>query len=171
LKPASRKIFTLLVLLTTASLSLSACGSLGRLAFWRKAPQSAEIAQELVLEGPASADAPLLPQTWQRNAVQLDLTSLAGEGSIKLRPLAGHAWPVRLEFLVRPGSFAQLEVHADQRVVLSVPAGGAPVLLKLPGGVYSGNSHELQLSWGGAVTDPATAPPPSEVVPAGINVQ
>jgi hypothetical protein len=186
LKPAPRKnsnatanatarLAAALVLSLILSPGLTGCSHLGKLAFWRKAPQSAEISQELVVEAnqkdQTGADAPQLPQSWQRNAVQLDLTSLGGEGSLKLRPLAGHGWPVRLEFLVRPGSFAQLEVHGDQRVVLTVPVGTGPVVLKLPSGVYSATSHELQLSWGGTVTDPATAPPPSEVVPAGINVQ
>jgi len=159
LKFAPRPVPVLAVLVAVACLALGGCSTLGKLAFWRKPAVAPEIAQELVAEAPAGGDPPALPQTWQRNAVRVDLTAVAGEGSMKIRPIAGHAWPVRIEFLVRPGSFAQLEVRADQRVILNVPAGAEAVVLRLPAGVYSATTRVMEIGWGGTLTDPATAPP------------
>lgn len=143
-----RPCSALLASLVLATPLLGGCSHLGRLAFWRKAPAPVEAAQELVATDAAGGVAPKLPQTWQRNAVRVDVTALSGQGGLTLRPLAGHDWPVRLEFLARPGSFARLQLQGDQRVLIAVPADGDAVVLEVPVGVYSAGTRALQVGWG-----------------------
>ena len=59
----------------------------------------------------------------------------------------GHAWPIRLEFKVQPGSFVHLEVTGLQRVVFEVPAQGAPVLFKLAPGAYVRDTAQITIRW------------------------
>ncbi|MFT3907452.1 MAG: hypothetical protein QM718_14240 [Steroidobacteraceae bacterium] len=125
---------------------LGGCSHLGKLAFWRRAPAGVEVAQEISAQD-GTGQSQALAQTWQRNAVRVDVTALAGQGQLVLHPLAGHDWPIRLEFLARPGAFTRLQVSGDQRVILAVPAGGDSVVLKVPAGVYSARTKELVLSW------------------------
>jgi hypothetical protein len=90
----------------------------------------------------------VLPQTWDRNALRVDLTGMTGEGEMKLRLAQGHGWPIRLEFAVRPGSFKHLEVRGEQRVVMSVPDAGAVTVLPVPQGLYAPATAELTLHYG-----------------------
>ena len=64
------------------------------------------------------------PQYWMRNTLVVDLQGVSGEGSVTLKPREHTLWPVRVAFKVMPGSIAELEIRANQRVVLPVtPAG------------------------------------------------
>lgn len=131
-------------------LALGACSHLSRLGPshwhlpWRHAAAGPEVANELVVEGSEQG----LPQVWVRNTVQVDLSGLAGEGSLVLRRAPGHDWPIRLAFVARPGSFGHLELRGDQRVLLAVPAEGAPAVLAVPPGVYSPNTPSIALKYG-----------------------
>jgi hypothetical protein len=102
----------------------------------------------LLAEFPAGANTAPLGQSWNRNNLRVALTALSGEGDLSLRPLPGHAWPIRLEFLVQPGSFAHLEIRGDERVILSVPATGEATVLAVPLGIYSAQTEMLRLHFG-----------------------
>jgi hypothetical protein len=90
----------------------------------------------------------VLPQKWERNTLQLALTGLSGSGEITLRPLAGHGWPLRMQFMVQPGSFAHLELRGDARAILAVPDAGAAAILDLPVGLLSATTAQLVLRYG-----------------------
>jgi hypothetical protein len=116
---------------------------------WRHAPAAPGApVNELVVTGAAGSEAPVLPQAWDRNALRIDLGGLAGEGELRLRPVQGHDWPIRLEFAVRPGAFGQLDIHGEQRVILKVPADGATALLAVPQGLYAPATPELLIHYG-----------------------
>jgi hypothetical protein len=118
---------------------------------WHHAPAAAEPpVNELVVEAAAGTAAPELLQTWDRNALRVALDRLAGEGELKLHPVEGHGWPIRLEFAVQPGSFQQLEVRGEQRVILLVPVTGGVAVLPVPQGLYASTTLELTLRYGSA---------------------
>lgn len=114
---------------------------------WRHAP-AAEPApvNELGVQGDAAAS---VRQTWQRNTLRIDLTGVAPSGSLEFRPNAADGWPLRMEFAVRPGAFATLEVRGEQRVVFNVaPAGGDPVqVLALAPAAYTPATEVITVSW------------------------
>jgi hypothetical protein len=114
---------------------------------WRHAP-AAEPApvSELKVEGEAAAS---VRQTWQRNTLRIDLTAVAPSGSLKLLPNAADGWPLRIEFAVRPGSFAMLEVRGEQRVVFNVAvSGGEPLqILALTPAAYTPATEAMSLNW------------------------
>ena len=89
-------------------------------------------------------------QAWDRNTLLLDLTRQAGAGAATLTRLPGAGWPMRLEFRVRPGAMTRLEVQGAQRVVFSVPAHGAPLILELDPGVYVTDTTRIMLRWSAA---------------------
>jgi hypothetical protein len=116
---------------------------------WRHAPAGPEpLVNELVVEAAAGTPAPVLPQTWDRNALRVDMAAVAGEGELTVRPLQGHGWPIRLEFGVQPGSFAHLEIRGEQRVILSVASSGAISTLAVPQGTYAPATKELVIRYG-----------------------
>jgi len=118
---------------------------------WHHGPAAPEPpANELVVDAGAGSSVPQLTQTWDRNTLRVSLEHLAGEGELKLRPVQGHGWPIRLEFAAQPGSFQQLEVRGDQRIVLVVPATGGVAVLPVPAGLYSPMTPELALRYGSA---------------------
>ncbi len=118
---------------------------------WRHAPAAPEPpVNELVVEAAAGASAPNLLQSWDRNTLRVALDQLAGAGELQLRPVRGHDWPIRLEFAVRPGSFQQLELSGDQRVILMVPATGGITVLQAPQGLYAPTTPSLALRYGAA---------------------
>lgn len=98
----------------------------------------------------AAGAASTVGQSWDRNALLLDLTREGGQGGATLTRLPGAGWPMRLEFRVRPGAMARLEVQGAQRVVFSVPVQGAPQLLKLEPGVYVTDTTRITLRWSAA---------------------
>ena len=91
-----------------------------------------------------------ISQYWERNTLRFDLTALSGEGQATLSQIKSVGWPIRLEFLVRPGSFGQLEVVGAQRVVFEIPTQGQNTVLKLAPGVYSPDTESLTLRWSAA---------------------
>jgi hypothetical protein len=119
---------------------------------WRKAPVAAPVpTHELLITGGSDAGVPLVLQYWNRNNLRIDLTGMAGAGSLSLKPIEGGSWPVRIEFAVRPGSMGQLEVRGEKRVIFNVPAAasanGAPEILELGIGVYTLTTAALAVSW------------------------
>jgi hypothetical protein len=141
----------------SAMAALSACSHVARLGPshwhahwpWRHAPAAPEpAAHELLAEFPVGATAPALVQSWNRNNLRVSLTAVSGAGEFSLRPMPGHAWPIRLEFLVQPGAFAHLEIKGDERVILSVPATGEATVLAVPQGIYAPATAALELHYG-----------------------
>jgi hypothetical protein len=96
------------------------------------------------------SDNAAIAQYWHRNALQFDLTAVSGEGSATVTPVKSVGWPVRLEFVVRPGSFGRLEVIGAQRVVFQVPTQGANLTLKLAPGAYVPGTESITLRWSAA---------------------
>ena len=133
-----------------ASLALlGGCSHLQALWPWhQQPPPPPPAANELIVVVKEGATAPVLLQTWDRNALRVALNGVAGDGEIKLRPVHGHDWPMRLEFAVQPGSFAHLEVRGEQRVIMSVPASGGVAILPVPQGIYAPATSELTLRYG-----------------------
>ena len=137
------------VALIAALTLLSACSHMQKLWPWHHAPAApAPPVAELEVVAEAGVTAQVLPQSWDRNALRVSLEGLAGAGELKLRPVQGHGWPIRIEFAVRPGSFAQLEVRAEQRVIMNVPATGAVAILPVPQGLYAPRTKEMTLRYG-----------------------
>jgi hypothetical protein len=99
------------------------------------------------------------PQHWQRNTLLVDLSSASGAGSLRLQPVDGNGWPVRLALRVTPGAIGVLEVRGAQRVILPITAGGKPVDLELPPGVYTPATQQLTVSWGAAAAPQPQSPP------------
>ncbi|HEV7432319.1 MAG TPA: hypothetical protein VGN77_04690 [Steroidobacteraceae bacterium] len=142
-----RAVFGLV--LAAVAAGLGACSHLHNLWPWHHAAAAPESAtNELVVVAAEGMTAPVLAQTWDRNALRVELTALAGEGELRLRPSQGHGWPIRLEFAVRPGSFKHLEVRGEQRVTMSVPDAGAETVLPVPQGLYAPATPELTLHYG-----------------------
>jgi hypothetical protein len=133
-----------------ALLALAACSHLHWP--WHHAPPPAPTpVHELDVSGSATP-----PQYWKRNTLLIDLSGLAGSGSVVLKPAAGNSWPVRLAFRVTPGSVGALEVRGAAREVLPISASGTrPVDLELPPGIYVAGTPQITVSWGAA-----EAPPP-----------
>ena len=98
----------------------------------------------------ASDSAASILQYWDRNTLQFDLTALSGEGTAKISAIKSVGWPVRLEFLVRPGAFGRLEVTGAQRVVFDVPLQGKNLVLKLAPGAYLPDTESITLRWSAA---------------------
>lgn len=96
------------------------------------------------------AGATAIGQSWDRNTLQLDLTMQGGQGEATLMRLPNAGWPPRLEFRVRPGAIARLTIQGAQRVVFSVPAQGAPLILKLDPGVYVTDTASITVRWSAA---------------------
>jgi hypothetical protein len=130
------------LLLAGICLALSACAIHWP---WKHKPKPGPQAVHYVTVVPDQA---AISEYWDRNTLQFDLTALAGEGSATLSQIKSVGWPVRLEFLVRPGSFRQLEVVGAQRVVYEVPAhGAANLIFKLASGVYPADTQSITLRW------------------------
>jgi hypothetical protein len=111
---------------------------------WKHKPKPAPQPVHYVTVVP---DAAPISEYWDRNTLQFDLTALSGEGSATLSQIKSVGWPVRLEFLVRPGSFGQLEVVGAQRVVYEVPTqGAANLIFKLASGVYPADTQKHHAS-------------------------
>jgi len=136
------------VALLVAAFTIGGCSHLHGWWPWHHAAPAPEPPVTELVVAAAGATTPALPQTWDRNALRVDLTGLSGEGELRLRPAEGHGWPIRLEFAVRPGAFARLEVRGEQRVTMTVPVGGNTVVLAVPQGLYAPATSELALHYG-----------------------
>jgi hypothetical protein len=137
------------IALIAAMTLLSACSHVQKLWPWHHAPAApAAPVTELEVIARGGESVTVLPQTWDRNALRVSLESLAGEGELSVRPVQGHGWPIRLEFAVRPGSFAHLEMRGEQRVIINVPTSGAVAMLAVPQGLYAPATKQLTLRYG-----------------------
>jgi hypothetical protein len=141
-EPAARAVMLL------ALLSLGGCAMHWP---WRhRAPPPPQSVHQVGVAAEDGGPMPALSQFWDRNTLLLDLTAMSASGGATLTPIKALGWPVRLEFKVRPGSIARLEVLADQRVVYTVASQGPPTLLKLGPGVYHADTARITLRWSGA---------------------
>lgn len=134
---------------TTVGIALlGGCHAL-RLPWWGERIDSGPASvHELIVSAPEGAAAPALNQYWVRNALVIDLQSVAGSGRARLAPKPGAAWPVRIAFRVRPGAFGALEVRGDQRVVMPIaPEGGEFRDLELAPGVYTSSTEAIEIGW------------------------
>jgi hypothetical protein len=125
---------------------------------WHRKPAPApEVVHELVITTPSGADV-AFPQYWQGNTLVVDLRLAGGgPGSAVLKPREHTFWPVRIAFRVMPAQFGELEVRANQRVVLPVTSTGTkPVDLELAPGVYIMKSPQIVVSWGAAAQSSGT---------------
>lgn len=115
---------------------------------WHHAPGLPEPPARELEALPGSAGGASLEQRWDRNTLVVSLAGLSGSGELVLRPLAGHGWPLRMQFLVQPGSFAHLELRGDARAILAVPEGGTTAVLDMPLGLLSPTTAQLALRYG-----------------------
>jgi len=129
------------------ALATAGCGHLSLHWPWHHAaPRPSAPVHELDISGAPAAEA--FPQSWKRNTLLVDLSAASGSGTITLKPVAGAEWPVRLAFRVTPGAIGVLEVRAAQRTSFPITAaGGKPVDLELPPGVYTAQSPQISVSW------------------------
>jgi hypothetical protein len=143
----ARGVTARVAIVTLAAMAAAGCGHLRPHWPWqhRPAPPPAPV-HELDISGAPAADA--FPQYWKRNTLLVDLSAASGSGSITLKPVAGHEWPVRLAFRVSPGAVGELDVQGAQRLVLPVtPSGGKPVDLELAPGIYPGQTPQMTVAW------------------------
>jgi hypothetical protein len=148
-----RRLAVVALVLAGTALAVSGCSHL-RWPWRHRPPPQPQAVHELVETSPDGRTPVDFPQYWKRNTLILDLQSISGLGGVALRPRAGTTWPVRLAVRVRPGSVGQVEIRADQRIVMPITAVGAnPVDLELAPGVYTPKTDEIRVSWG-----PAAAP-------------
>src|SRR3974390_852692 len=89
--------------LTLLCLALSACALHWP---WRRPPPPPPVPVQAVTV--VSDVAGSILQYWDRNTLKVDLSTVSGEGQALLTPIASQGWPIRMEFLVRPGSMQQL---------------------------------------------------------------
>jgi hypothetical protein len=136
------------VALALAGTALAGCSHL-RWPWTHRPPPPPPAVHELVETSPDGRASLDFPQYWKRNTLVVDLQGISGSGGLVLRPRLGATWPVRLAVRVRPGSMGQLEIRADQRVVIPITTQGAkPVDLELAPGVYTPKTDEIRVSWG-----------------------
>ncbi|MEZ5458979.1 MAG: hypothetical protein R3E65_06615 [Steroidobacteraceae bacterium] len=148
-----------------AALLLAGCSSLDvpkwRWPFAAKPVVAPDIVDEIVFESPqAGSPVTSFPQYFRRNTLVIDMTGAGAAGSVVMRPKTAAGWPVRVSFRVKPGSFAALEITAEQRVLLPVVgAARRPTLdLPLPPSFLKARSDDpVYLRWG-AATNPQSAP-------------
>jgi hypothetical protein len=132
------------LLVTALCMSLSACAMHWP---WKRPAKPPPPAVHYVT---VVSDAGAISEYWDRNTLQFDLTALSGEGQATLSQIKSVGWPIRLEFLVRPGSFGQLEVRGTQRVLFEIPPQGQNLNLKLAPGTYAPDTESLTLRWSAA---------------------
>jgi hypothetical protein len=135
------------VVLATLCLALSACASHWHWPWHHKQKPPPPPVHAVKVESDSAAN---IFQFWDRNTLEFDLTALSGEGTATIIAVKSVGWPIRAEFLVRPGSFGQLEVTGAQRVVFQVPAQGKNLVLKLAPGVYLPDTQSITLRWSAA---------------------
>ena len=142
----------LLAALAASGLLLAGCAGLrSHWPFAGRAASLPEAVAELRVGLPQQGSPPVVLQYWERNTLVLDLTNVAAEGRVTLRPGEGRGWPARMAFRMPPRRFGELEVLGAQRLLLPVAASGIePVTAELPPGIYGNDTAELVVSWGAA---------------------
>jgi hypothetical protein len=158
-----------LALLAVACVALPACSTMSNLwPFHKKAKPGPEAVHELDLVN-ADGSAATYPQYWVRNTLVVDLSGVAGTGSVAARLPDEATWPVRVAVRVRPGSVDQLEVLGEERNVLPVSRDGTkPIDLTLASSVYTPKTAAIYISWGAmpVFADAAPGAGPGETVAA-----
>jgi hypothetical protein len=148
-------------LVIAGCLSLAACHSLSMPKIWpfyKKPKPVPEVVNEVNLVLPDGTPANF-PQYWRRNTLVIDLSGVAGQGSVAARLPEETAWPVRMALRVRPGSVGQLEVQAEERNVLPVTSQGADVVdIELAPSVYKPTTAAIYISWAPMQAAVETAP-------------
>lgn len=136
--------------LVLLALCLSACASVREHVPWRhKEPPPAEPVHELQVVVPGDAQVPIVLQFWERNTLVVDLTGVASQGSVELRPGPTGQWPARLALRFQPGRFEAVEIRGAQRVVYPVTEdrkGAATV--DVPPAVVPAGRESVRLAWG-----------------------
>jgi hypothetical protein len=137
-------------LLAVILVCLAGCATVREHLPWRARPAPAPSpVHELQVLVPAEAQMPIVLQFWERNTLVVDLSGVAAQGSVQLRPAAGGQWPIRLALRFQPGRFEAVEVRGAQRAVFPVtddPKGTATVTV--PPAVFAPGVTEVSLRWG-----------------------
>src|SRR5262245_21970176 len=134
----ARSRMTAIATITAAALLVGACSHMPRMPWQKEPPPPPQPVEELVEMAVDGTPTHAFMQYWKRNTLVLDMQGAASTGSMLLKPREGTAWPVRIAFRIVPGSIGQLEVRAEQRVLIPVTTEGTtPVDLELAPGVYS----------------------------------
>ncbi len=116
---------------------------------WHRTPAASPEAVHELLETRPDGSSGEFPQYWKRNTLVLDMRSAGSQGSVMLQPREHTLWPVRIAFRVLPGEFGELDIRAQQRVVLPITASGTkPVDLELAPGVYLMKTPRITVAWG-----------------------
>lgn len=138
-----------LPVIVALTLALSACGTMSKMwPFGKKPKPGQEVVSEVELVN-ADGTSASYPQYWNRNALIIDLTGVAGTGSVAARLREQSTWPVRVAVRVRPGSVQQIEVRGEERNVLPVSASGAkPIDLEFVPSLFTPTTAAIYISWG-----------------------
>jgi len=144
------------IALALASLALLAGCSHLHWPFRHRPPPAPPRVHELLVSavpaqpGAAASAPPIdVPQYWNRYTLVLDLTRASGSGAILVQPLQGETWPVRVALRVLRGAIGELDVRAEQRLVIPVdPHAGGPVELTLPPSVLQPTTAQMRIDWG-----------------------
>ena len=134
------------------SLTAGGCATLRDHWPWRhrEAPAPPPV-RELQVIVPPDAQVPIVLQFRERNTLVVDLTGVAAQGSVELRPGESGQWPVRLALRFQPGRFEVVEVRGAQRAVFPVTTadrkGNATV--DVPPAVHPAGTESITLRWGG----------------------
>jgi hypothetical protein len=152
LKPQDRNRAACAVV--AASLLLGGCASVrAHWPFRHHGVAAPQPVAELLVQLPGQGAPPVVLQYWERNTLIVDLTSVAGAGSVTLRPNAERGWPMRIAFRMSPRRFEVLEVRGAERMLLPVAAGSSEsVTAELPPGLYGADTPQLMVSWGAAAS-------------------
>jgi hypothetical protein len=149
------------VLVAAGCLALTGCHSLSMPKIWpfyKKPKPVPEAVSEVNLVLPDGSPASY-PQYWKRNTLVIDLSGVAGQGSVAARLPEETAWPVRVALRVRPGSVGQLEVQAEQRTVLPVTAAGGDVVdIELSPSLFRPTTAAIYIAWAPQAPAVETAP-------------
>ena len=131
-------------------LGLAGCSTVRDHWPWRhRDPPPPPAVRELQVIVPADAQVPIVLQFWERNTLVVDLTGVAAQGSVELRPGDSGQWPVRLALRFQPGRFEQVEVRGAQRAIYPVTEdrkGNATV--QVPAGAHPAGTASITLRWG-----------------------
>lgn len=144
------RLRTSLSAVAVLTLSLTGCATVRDHWPWgHKEPPAPPAVRELQVIVPPDAQVPIVLQFWERNTLVVDLTSVAAQGTVELRPGESGRWPARVALRFQPGRFEAVEVRGAQRAVFPVTEdrkGNATV--EVPPTVHPAGTAALTLRWG-----------------------